>query len=153
MIIGKAISIKQPWASLIVGYLHKRHTWIPPKYRKDIENRNWKYTPSYRGKLLIHASQSFDHEGFSQASEILKSIGPDFILPSHHNLYQSGCIIGEVYFNDVVTTSTSPWFFGRLGFKFRMPKPLKPISYKGNLGIWEAEIPDDEFEYITTPGP
>ena len=42
----KALSIKQPWAWLIVnGY-------------KDIENRTWK--TNYRGTFLVHASKGFD---------------------------------------------------------------------------------------------
>ena len=46
----KAISLKQPWADLIVNGI------------KDIENRTWK--TSYRGKLFIHASKSFDRKGY-----------------------------------------------------------------------------------------
>lgn len=38
----KALSIKQPWASLIAHGI------------KDIENRTW--ATKYRGKVLIHAS-------------------------------------------------------------------------------------------------
>ena len=38
----KALSIKQPWASLIAHGI------------KDIENRNWK--THFRGRIYIHAS-------------------------------------------------------------------------------------------------
>lgn len=41
----KALSIKQPWASLIAQGI------------KDIENRTWK--TSYRGRIYIHASGKF----------------------------------------------------------------------------------------------
>jgi len=42
----KALSIRQPWAWLLVeGF-------------KDIENRTWK--TNYRGSFLIHASKQFD---------------------------------------------------------------------------------------------
>lgn len=40
----KAISIKQPWASLIAHGI------------KDIENRSWR--TNYRGRVLIHAGAS-----------------------------------------------------------------------------------------------
>ena len=40
----KAISIKQPWASLIAHGI------------KDIENRTWR--TNYRGRVLIHAGAS-----------------------------------------------------------------------------------------------
>ncbi|HDU8694716.1 TPA: ASCH domain-containing protein, partial [Morganella morganii subsp. morganii] len=39
----KAISIRQPWAWLIVNG------------HKDIENRSWR--TKYRGQVLVHASQ------------------------------------------------------------------------------------------------
>jgi hypothetical protein len=42
----KIISIRQPWASLIVSGI------------KDIENRTW--PTRYRGPVLIHASQRAD---------------------------------------------------------------------------------------------
>lgn len=44
----KAITIKQPWASLIVVGI------------KDVENRTWK--TNFRGRVLIHASAKADKE-------------------------------------------------------------------------------------------
>jgi hypothetical protein len=46
----KALSIRQPWAWLIVhGH-------------KDIENRTW--TTTFRGRFLVHAGRTFDPEGY-----------------------------------------------------------------------------------------
>jgi hypothetical protein len=42
----KIISIRQPWASLIVSGV------------KDVENRTW--STRYRGPVLIHASRAID---------------------------------------------------------------------------------------------
>jgi len=148
LIVQKALSIKQPWASLIIGYFHITHKWLPPEFRKDIENRDWRYAPSFRGKLLIHASKSFDQAGVKFAQRTLSDMGCSMIIPKHQSRYERGKIIGEVRMNDVVTLSDSPWFSGRLGFKFRMPKPIEPISYKGSLNFWEAEIPESKFNYI-----
>lgn len=39
----KALSIKQPWAHLIVSGV------------KDVENRSWK--TNYRGRIFVHASK------------------------------------------------------------------------------------------------
>ena len=48
MIIVKTLTIREPWASLIVnGY-------------KEYEFRSWK--TNYRGKILIHAGIGFDKE-------------------------------------------------------------------------------------------
>ena len=38
----KTLSVRQPWASLLVSSL------------KDIENRTW--APSFKGRIMIHAS-------------------------------------------------------------------------------------------------
>lgn len=38
----KTLSVRQPWASLLVSGL------------KDIENRTW--TPNFKGRIMIHAS-------------------------------------------------------------------------------------------------
>lgn len=47
----KALSIRQPWAWLIVaGY-------------KDIENRSW--PTNFRGRVYIHASRKFDEVGLA----------------------------------------------------------------------------------------
>src|SRR5215472_1457845 len=49
----KALSVRQPWAWLIVnGY-------------KPVENRNW--LTKFRGRLLIHAGQRFDPKGVEAA--------------------------------------------------------------------------------------
>ena len=45
----KALTIKQPWASLIIYG------------DKDVENRSW--PTSYRGPLLIHAGKGYDVNG------------------------------------------------------------------------------------------
>lgn len=50
----KAISIRQPYAYLIVNG------------KKDIENRNWK--TKQRGRVLIHASQKIDDEAVPEFS-------------------------------------------------------------------------------------
>ena len=64
----KALTIKQPWATLIIeGY-------------KKYEFRSWK--TNYRGKILIHAGLSID-----------KSVANNF---KDYNLeYANGAIIGE----------------------------------------------------------
>ena len=57
----KALTIKQPWASLIASGI------------KDIENRTWK--THYRGKIYIHASSHYAKGAFSvMSSEQKKEI-------------------------------------------------------------------------------
>ena len=92
----KALSIRQPWASLIVaGY-------------KDIENRSWR--TSYRGPVLIHSAQRVADVTLEEIARRLKvAIGP---LP---NKLARGGIIGIAEIVDCVAAHTSPWFEGPFG--------------------------------------
>ena len=65
----KCISIRQPWAWLII------------KGVKPVENRTW--SSSYRGPLLIHASLTFDWSGYRwirRAFPALQLPAPSFQL-------------------------------------------------------------------------
>ena len=116
----KAISIRNPWASLIVAGI------------KDIENRTW--ITNYRGKLLIHVSQKFDKVGL----EMMKKMGLAENFIDSMKGY-SGGIIGQVELVDVVKKSDSPWFEGPYGFVLKNAKilPFKPCL--GKLGIFDLE--------------
>ena len=111
----KAISIRQPWAALIVAGI------------KDIENRSW--STNYRGKLLVHASKKFDKGGWSLAKR--------FNVPQSMLDYRGG-IIGEMEIVDCVKESNSDWFEGPYGFVLKNAKFLPFKSCKGKLGIFEA---------------
>ena len=116
----KTISIRQPWASLIVAGV------------KDIENRSWQ--TKYRGKLLIHASQKFDKAGL----EMMKKMKiPEIIIETMKD-YRGG-IIGEVNLVDCVKKSDSEWFEGPYGFVLKNAKILTFKPCKGKLGIFDLE--------------
>jgi hypothetical protein len=116
----KAISIRQPWAALIVAGI------------KDIENRSW--PTKYRGQLLIHASKKFD-KNWSHLSK--KFSVPQFILAGIAN-YRGG-IIGEIEIVDCVKESNSEWFEGPYGFVLKNPKVLKFFPVNGKLGIFNMD--------------
>jgi len=115
----KALSIKQPWAWLIVnGY-------------KDIENRTWK--TNYRGKLLIHASKSWDFD----ANDILYVMGMQNPPQESHIL---GALVGMVNIVACVDNSKSKWFCGPWGFVFNWYQKFEnPIPYRGQLGLFEVD--------------
>lgn len=118
----KCLSIQQPWAWLIVnGY-------------KDIENRDWKYPPKFRGRFLVHAGIKFDVDG----ADFIRRERPDIRLPF---TYDMGGIVGEATLVDVVTESDSPWFFGRLGFVLRDQKALPFRAMRGQLGFFPVKPP------------
>lgn len=123
----KALSIRQPWAWLIVaGY-------------KDIENRRW--STGFRGRIYIHASKKFDKDGLaaiiSGRMNVSQSVQDTL---SHKTHWERGAIIGEVDVVDCVTQSSSPWFTGPYGFVLKNPVLYdRPISCKGKLGLFEPE--------------
>ena len=118
----KALSVYEPWASLVVDGI------------KPVENRNWRYSPKYRGPLLIHAAKHFDYEGWQWIQKAMNMILPD------PGSYKRGGIIGRVDFTRVVLTHDSPWFFGPLGFVFENPVSLPFTPYRGRQGLFE--VPD-----------
>ena len=92
----KAISIKQPWASLIAHGI------------KDIENRTWK--TNYRGKVYIHASAkqagSYDELlNDLQKIEFKEKYYRVTLRKQHH----FSAIIGEVDIVDCVINHPSIW--------------------------------------------
>ena len=117
----KAISVRQPWAWLII------HAG------KDIENRSWH--TNYRGRVLIHASKGMTKDEFEDGRDYAEHLG--FSLPSFGELERGG-IVGSVELVDCVTESDSPWFFGRFGFVLRNPQPLPFRECPGKLGFFDV---------------
>lgn len=123
----KAISIRQPWAWLIVnGY-------------KDIENRSWR--TKYRGQVLIHASQGVKTIEYVRASTLANQLG--ITLPKIND-FETGGIVGVATITDCVEQSESPWFVGEKGFVLADARPLKFIQMKGKLSFFETGIEPEE---------
>jgi len=123
----KAISIRQPWAWLIVnGY-------------KDIENRDW--TTRFRGRVLVHASKGMTRKEYDDVAEFLITYclhDAAKALPKFAELERGG-IVGAVDIVDCVSESASPWFFGKHGFVLRNAEVLPFREYKGALGFFEVQ--------------
>jgi hypothetical protein len=119
----KAISIRQPWAWLII---HEG---------KDIENRTW--STKLRGRVLIHAAKGMTVREYLDVCDVLWRIKPQICLPNMAALEYGG-IIGSVEIVDCLTQSDSPWFFGPHGFVLRDPQPLPFRPMKGRLGFFEV---------------
>ena len=115
-----ALSIRQPWADLIL--LH----------RKDIENRTWRLPSSMIGqRICVHAGKKYDEDAYWPAT--LPDVPPD---PD-----RLGAILGEITIVDCVTTHPSLWFYGPYGFVLEDPEPYRvPIPCRGSLGFfrWQA---------------
>ncbi|MGI6589416.1 MAG: ASCH domain-containing protein [Candidatus Iainarchaeum sp.] len=119
----KVLSIKQPWAELII------------KGQKTIELRTTQR--NYRGELYIHSSKTPDNEAMKQF---------------RYAQLLNGAIIGKVEFIDIKEYSNNNEFnkdkdkhlsngeLVKFGWIFKNPQRIKPVLTNGTLGIWEFEL-------------
>ncbi|MGL5958286.1 MAG: ASCH domain-containing protein [Phocaeicola sp.] len=128
----KSISIKQPWASLIVHGI------------KDIENRTWKCPEKYIGKrVLIHASKQ--HIPFRQINKLVIEHG---ISCWDEETYPEGMILGSVEIVDCVQNHPSGWAMTG-HWNWVLANPIiyaNPVEAKGKLSFWEFPFEEIEIE-------
>ena len=128
----KALSIRQPWATLIV------HAG------KDIENRNW--STKVRGPFLVHAAKGMTQDEWHGAMEFAVAAGVSkdrlWDLCSPDTMPRGGSV-GLAEITDCVESDTSPWFMGDYGFKLTSQRPLPFLPLKGALGFFGVTLPDD----------
>ena len=119
----KAISIRQPWAWLILN-------------GKDTENRDW-YT-SYRGPIAIHAAKGMTLAEYDDAVAFVRTFDPALAkrIPMPDALVR-GAVIGRSELVACTRYSSSKWFQGKYGLVLVNTVPCEPVYVKGALGLWE----------------
>jgi hypothetical protein len=119
----KALTIKQPWASLIFC-------------GKDFENRDWK--SNCRGIVAIHSSTRMERSDLEDACDLMRGFIPRFSARIfQQDNFPTGVVLGTVEMVGCVTDSDSHWFQGKYGFEFRNAVRFSnPIPCKGALGFW-----------------
>jgi hypothetical protein len=137
----KALTVWQPWASLLVAGI------------KEYETRPWE--TQYRGWLAIHAAKST--AGRTMAEEgvpIKQCIGRAGF--AGFNDMPRGCVLGIVYLDLVVPTKgfqTSTFLEMMLGnfawgrFAWHIVPEMRavfddPIPARGRQGLWNWDMPD-----------
>lgn len=138
----KALTVKQPWASLIVEGV------------KDIENRTWK--TNFRGRVLIHAAAKPVKDGMGALS-ISQITTSDEWFKNSELMPILGAIIGSVEIVDCVINHPSIWadrtvpiyfddeevpVYEKPIYNWVLANPIKfknPISAKGKLSFWESQ--------------
>lgn len=151
----KAITVKQPWASLIVHGV------------KDIENRTRACPKKYIGKrVLIHASARPDDEPYAIFNDEQASAIDDTIMDVCGYYKQVGSIIGSVQIVDCVVNHSSVWaektedytvgmnprlhedITGKkVVYNWVLANPVlfeKPIPAKGKLSFWESGLSEED---------
>jgi hypothetical protein len=125
----KVLSIKQPWAWLIVNG------------HKDVENRSWK--TNYRGSLLIHAGKTSDR--FADYNDI--QTGTGIIIPSKLPV---GCVIGSVSLIDChpgdrpINVWHNKGYWGWLMRDAIAYDLHRCIPLKGQLGLFEFDAASED---------
>jgi hypothetical protein len=116
----KALSIRQPYAWLIVhGH-------------KDVENRTWH--TGYRGPVLIHAGKTYPKRDHEDDFDCYAAQG----FPGNRETMLGG-IVGIATITGCVTSSTSKWWIGPVGFTLADARPLPQlIPCKGELGFFDV---------------
>ena len=119
----RAISIRQPWAWLIVNGI------------KDVENRNWR--TYYRGPVLVHAGQKIEHYAYDY---VVETISDTIIIPPPDQL-ECGGIVGVTTIIDCIESfSDSPWHvLGTYGFILQESKPLPFMPCKGKSNFFKVD--------------
>jgi hypothetical protein len=117
-----AISVRQPWAWLIVnGY-------------KDIENRKW--ATNVRGRVLIHAGRSTADLYFDVQEQLVRG----FKIRDLPSDYHTGGIVGFVDIVDCVEKHRSKWFRGPYGWALANSRPLPFRRCPGMLKFFTPDL-------------
>lgn len=125
-----ALSIRQPWAWLIVNG------------HKPVENRDW--PTNFRGRFLVHAGKSVP-DAF-EVRDIAKKFGVT-IPPLNEMAY--GAFVGWSEVVDCVDHHESPYFFGDYGFVLANSAPLAaPVPFRGSLGFFHPRLSASELEAV-----
>ena len=141
----KALSLTQPWSTLVVTGA------------KRFETRSW--STKYRGPLLIHAAK-----GFPLSARVFAHT--EFTLGRLPARIPRGAIIGRVILENVYRTEDlapiltalerhyGDYTSGRWAWELAEAAMFEtPIPYKGALGLFEVALPVGGIWSIPSPPP
>lgn len=127
----KALTVKEPWASLIAyGY-------------KEYEFRSWK--TNYRGKILIHAGKTLKKDVSKKFEEYNLEYSKGEIIAIAD---LTDCILVDEKFNKELLNKNK-LVYGRsnhtmkYAWKLENVKLINKIKVNGKLGLWDYEDTDN----------
>lgn len=123
----KVLSIKEPWASLIMNNI------------KKIETRSWK--TNYRGELFIHASLSTKNDLNSEVQDLIKNmkLNNGYIICKCKLVdcvYMTEEFIDNIKNNNHTEYICGDYQIGRYAWILDDIEVIELIEAKGKLGIW-----------------
>lgn len=134
-----ALSIKQPWAWLIV------HGW------KDVENRGWRRV--YPPRALVHAGKEMDETANRALLAGEHPSGGEFLPTGLAEAYARAKKGGEVLQGGFVGVTNiigchdgmrsdfeSDWFVGAYGYQLSQARALPFLPWRGMLGFFSAKV-------------
>jgi len=131
----KALSLRQPWAALVVHF------------GKHIENRRW--NTSFRGEFLIHAAKGMTNREFEEAMDFaFELIGDKCPTEAQlRSMLMFGGIVGRANLVDVIPPRSMFYPSGvergwhmpeQYGFVLESVAPLTFEPMRGELGFFEV---------------
>lgn len=139
----KALSLWQPWASLVVLGL------------KQYETRSWQ--TSYRGTLVIHAAKTWDEQQFEQWNRFEIRLDHTFAVPrgvALGTVELIGCFQTTPLLGLEVPLGSHEHIFGNWSpgrYAWKLANPIQfpePIPCAGHQRLWEI----GDSEWLTTIG-
>lgn len=130
--ISHALSIRQPWA------------WLIMHGGKDVENRTWSYIPKRRGRIWLHAAKGMTQAEYDDARLFAEAIwerdAEKRELPKFADMERGG-IVGSVEIigyldHDLKKEELFPWYTGNLGIVLHDPQPCPFRAIAGALGFF-----------------
>lgn len=123
----KVLSIKEPWASLIMNGT------------KKIETRSWK--TKYRGEIYIHASLSKAKITKPEVYELIKDMNfkCGYIICKCNLvdcIYMTDEYVNDMKINHYEEYICGHYEVGRYAWIVEGVKVIEPIKAKGKLGLW-----------------
>lgn len=122
----KALSIRQPWAWLIVNG------------HKKVENRTWR--TNFRGEFAVHAASKMTVIEYARAQGVAARAG---IRLPQIDMIERGGIVGLANITDCRPVDPKgekdPFFFGPYGFIIDRAVAIPFYPMLGKLGFFETE--------------
>lgn len=117
-----ALSIRQPWAWLIVN----GHKTVENRTRVERRRRGW---------FLVHASGGMTRAEYDYVKRFLAMRRFRAELPAFKDL-QRGGIVGRMHITGAVDAHPSPFFFGPHAYVIDKAEPLEFFPCSGRLGFF-----------------